>query len=705
MYSYINRELSWLKFNKRVLMQASYSYLPLGERLNFISIYQNNLDEFFMVRVGSLLDQKLIDKNAKDSKTGLTPQEQINLIIEETTKLGRLKDSIYNELLEELQKHGIIITKYRDLDLQKKQIAAKYYEKQIKPLISPMVISHRQPFPFLVNKGIYALAIIAGKNGKERLGIVNCNDFAFERLIHLGDNVYVLSEELILHYLNKNFSSYKILDKTLIRITRNADIDADASYDEDLNYRDFMEKLIKKRKRLLPVRLEIFNELDDDITNLLCEYTKCQPILALRSKSPLDLSFLYQVRDLLRNKTELFYPNRLPQKSGAVVSGLSMIEQIKKKDMLLSYPFESMKPFIDLLNEAATDPRVISIKMTLYRVASHSKIVSSLIEAAENGKNVVVLVELKARFDEANNIEWSRQLEKAGCQVIYGLEGFKVHSKICHITMKDKDGISYITQIGTGNYNEKTARLYTDLSIISTDQTLGEEASVFFQDLTKGETVSSYSTMLTAPVSLQSGILELIDEQIANVKAGKEGYIGLKMNSLTDKTIIDALYKASSEGVKIDLIVRGICCLVPNVEGQSTNIRVISIVGRLLEHSRIYIFGKDDNKKVFISSADMMTRNTLRRVEIALLVKDEHISSRICEMFDTMLKDNCQGYILKEDGDYEKIESQGEEINSQETFYDQAYANSENKEVVKEVIYQKKDSLFKRIIERIYSKL
>lgn len=673
MYTYINRELSWLKFNKRVLMLADKDDLFLGERLNFISIYQSNLDEFFMVRVGSLLDQLLLSKSIKDSKTNMTADQQIEAIMADTIKLNRFKDAIYQKLISKLKDEGITITSYRNLDANKKQIAQKYFESQIKPLISPTTISRRQPFPFLVNKGIYALAIMTNKAGREKLGIVACNKELGSPLVDLGDHTYLLLEELILHYLPKIFNNYQIVTKTLIRVTRNADIDADALYDEDLDYRDFMEKLIKKRKRLSPVRLEIFNQLDDDIISQLCAYTKTDKRLVIKSQSPLDLSFFFIIQDILRNNSKLFYQKRVPQKT---ISSNNMIELVKNKDLLLSYPFDSMKPFIDLLNEAANDPNVISIKMTLYRVASHSKIVESLIEASENGKNVVVLVELKARFDEANNIEWSRRLEEAGCQVIYGLDGYKVHSKICLITRKEKNNISYITQIGTGNYNEKTARLYTDLSIISADTKLGEEASLFFQALAKGEMLNNYQTMMVAPLTLQNGILNLINEQISKAKNGKEAYIGLKINSLTDKTIIDALYNASNNGVKIDLIVRGICCLVPNIKNQSENIRVISIVGRLLEHSRIYIFGKGQDTTVYIASADMMTRNTLRRVEIALKVKDNDIKQRIISMFETMLKDNVQANIMLSDGEYLKIENDLPMINSQELFYDEAYKNA-----------------------------
>ncbi len=485
----------------------------------------------------------------------------------------------------------------------------------------------------------------------------------------------MLAEELILHFIPKVFEGYTIKAKSLIRVTRNADIDADALYDDDLDYREFMVELIKRRKRLAPVRLELSRELDGNIVDTLCEYMDVPRKYVFQNATPLDLSFLFKIQDFLRQRSELFYGRRIPQKSPAFVSGKPILAQIAQKDKMLSYPYESMRPFLEMLTEAANDDNVVSIKMTLYRVAKQSKVVEALCEAAENGKDVLVLVELKARFDEENNIEWSRRLEEAGCNVIYGLDGYKVHSKLCLITRREQDGVAYYTQIGTGNYNEKTARLYTDLCLMTANHAIGEEANAVFNALAKGETVHETRHLLVAPHCLQNKVLAMMDEEIARAKAGEDAYLGVKINSLTDKAIIDKLIEASCAGVKVDMVVRGICCLVAGVPGATENIRVVSIVGRFLEHSRIYIFGRGERAKAYIASADYMTRNTLRRVEVAAPIYDADIRARILGMFDTMLHDNVQARELEGDGQYRRLKPDKDEapLNSQEYFYQQAY--------------------------------
>ena len=590
---FMNRELSWLKFNERVLEEAEDESVPLCERLSFAAIYQSNLDEFFMVRVGSLEDQMLLGKKIRDNKTHMTPAEQIDGILKKVRKLSSRRDRAYQELMKSLEPHGVRLTDFGKLGEEEKDNLSKFFQLEIEPLISPTVIGKRQPFPFLRNKEIYAVAVLATKSGKERLGIIPCTNNMVERLIPvLGqDGCYMLSEELILHYMPRVFSGYQIRAKSLIRVTRNADIDADALYDEDLDYREFMADLIRRRKKLSPVRLELSREMDGDVVETLCKYLDLDATHVFRSQTPLDLSFVFQIQDILRKKADLFYEKRVPQKSPSFREGRSIIEQIKEEDKMLSYPYESIRPFLRLLNEAAEDDNVISIKMTLYRLAKQSKVVEALVEAAENGKEVVVLVELRARFDEENNIEWSRRLEEAGCQVIYGLEGYKVHSKLCLITRKTEGRIEYITQIGTGNYNEKTSRLYTDLSLMTANVDIGLEAAAVFQALAKGEVVEHSEKLLVAPKCLQNRVLEMIDDEIARARDGEDAYIGLKLNSLTDKKIIDKLIEASCAGVKIDMVIRGIACLVPGIEGKTENIRIISIVGRFLEHSRIYIFG------------------------------------------------------------------------------------------------------------------
>ena len=672
---YMNRELSWLKFNERVLEEAENPEVPLCERLTFASIYQSNLDEFFMVRVGSLYDQTLLDKKICENKTGMTSQEQIDAILKQTKLINKRKEAVYEELMARVAEQGIRILRFNELDEDGARYLEGYFKSEIAPLISPTVIGRRQPFPFLKNKEIYAVAVLGAKGKKDRLGIIPCTSNIFGRLIAVPGipGTYMLAEELILHFAPVVFKGYKIKSKSLLRITRNADIDADALYDEDLDYREFMAGLIKQRKKLAPIRLELSRDMDKKGIAVLCEYLELDENHVFMSSTPLDLSFVFQIQDLLRKNPELYFPKRTPQKSDQFQDGKSIIAQIKEEDKLLSYPYESIRPFLHLLTEAAEDPDVISIKMTLYRVAKQSKVVEALIEAAENGKEVVVLVELRARFDEENNIEWSRRLEDAGCQVIYGLDGYKVHSKLCLITRKNAGQVEYITQIGTGNYNEKTSRLYTDLSLMTSNVEIGLEASNVFQALSKGEVVEHTRHLLVAPKCLQNKVLDMLDEEIAHARNGEEAYAGFKLNSLTDKKIIDKLIEASEAGVKIDMIIRGICCLIPGVERKTENIRIISIVGRFLEHSRIYIFGSKERRKYYIASADFMTRNTVRRVEVAAPVYNDKLKTKLQEMFDVMLSDNQKARKLEADGNYHRVSNDLTPVNAQEYFYAEAY--------------------------------
>lgn len=675
---YMNRELSWLKFNERVLEEAENPENPLCERLTFASIYQSNLDEFYMVRVGSLVDQMLLAKDIRENKTNMTPEEQLDAILARTKKLNRKRDVVYEEIMENLEQYGVHMLNFHKIEKEDRNYLERYFEAEVAPVISPSIVGKRQPFPFLRNKEIYAVVVLETKKGKEKLGIIPCSSTGIQRLIPVPGKTgtYMLSEELILHFVSKIFKGYHIKAKSLLRITRNADIDADALYDEDLDYREFMVELIKARKKLAPIRLELSREMDGDVVETLCEYLEVDKNYVFRGDIPLDLSFVFQIQDGLRKRTELFYEKRIPQKSPLFNSHEQILDQIAKKDRFLSYPYESIKPFLTMLHEAANDEDVVSIKMTLYRVAKQSKVVEALIEAAENGKEVFVLVELKARFDEENNIGWSRLLEDAGCHVIYGLDGYKVHSKLCQI-MKKKDGnVEYYTQIGTGNYNEKTARLYTDLSLMTADPKIGTEAARVFQALAMGETVEDMEHLLVAPRCLQNKVLAMIDEEIKHAKAGEQAYIGLKMNSLTDKRIMNKLVEASCAGVHIDMVIRGICCLIPGVKGQTENIHIISIVGRFLEHSRIYIFGTQERARIYISSADFMTRNTLRRVEVAAPIEDPDIRMQIQEMFVTMLSDNRKARIMNNKGNYKIEPSDNAPLNSQEVFLQQAYDNA-----------------------------
>lgn len=672
---YANRELSWLKFNERVLDEAASHHVPLCERMAFFSIFQSNLDEFFMVRVGALYDQMLADNQARENKTWMTSEEQLQAIFEKTRIISQRKDHIYKQYMEELEEQGVEILSFSDMLPEDKVYLEKYFEESILPLLSPQVIGKKQPFPFLKNKEIYAVVVLGGKKG-DKLGIIPCSNEVFKRLIPVpsGKNHYMLVEELILHYIPEVFDHYEVKSKSLIRIIRNADIDVDEAFDdEELDYRDCMKKLISTRKKLCPVKLEHSRVLDDTVIEHLRRDLGIFKDQVFHTETPLELSFLFQIQNALREKKELFYEKRVPQNSPEFVDDKPVLDQICEKDKLLSYPYESMKPFIRLLKEAGNDTRVVSIKMTLYRVARNSQIVEALIDAAENGKEVVVLVELRARFDEENNIEWSQRLEDAGCRLIYGLDHIKVHSKLCQITYMSEEEIRYVTQIGTGNYNEKTSKLYTDLSLMTADQAIGEEAAEVFHKLCLAQTVEHTNHLLVAPNCLQNKLIDKIDAEIAKVQDGNAGYIGVKMNSLTDKKLIDKLIEASMAGVQIDLIVRGICCLIPEVEGYTDNIQVISIVGRYLEHSRIYIFGKGEDSEVYIASADFMTRNTTKRVEVAAPVYSPELKERILESFNLMLRDNVKASVLKSDGNYYHRDGGDIQLNSQEYFYADAY--------------------------------
>lgn len=679
---FANRELSWLKFNERVIDEADDKRVPLCERLTFVSIFNSNLDEFYMVRVGSLYDQMILAKKSKqefitgfDNKSMMTAEQQLDAVFAETRELLHKKDKIYARLMYEFDSQGVKLISFNDVEYSDAVYLENYFNKSILPILSPQVIGKKNPFPFLKNKEIYAVALLGSKNN-DKIGLVPCSNGIFDRLIPIPSDSrkYMLVEELILHFLPKIFKKYSVKSKSLIRIIRNADIDMDeAFFDEDMDYRDTMEQLIKERRRLCPVKLEYSRVLDDKVISELCKELKLDKKQVFYSESPLEMSFISKIQDDLRGRRELFYERRVPQNSKQLDIKQPIMDQIAKKDVLLSYPYESMHPLIKLLNEAGSDDRVLSIKMTLYRVAKNSQIVEALIEAAENGKEVVVLVELRARFDEENNIEWSRRLEEAGCKIIYGIEHIKVHSKLCLITYKDGEDFKYITHVGTGNFNEKTAKLYTDLALITSDVNIARETADVFNNLGLGDVVEHTEHLLVAPKCLQNKVLELIDDEIKKAQNGEEAYIGIKINSLTDKTIIEKLVEASMSGVKIDMVIRGISCMVAGIEGYTDNITITSIVGRFLEHSRIYIFGKGKTAKIYISSADFMTRNTIRRVEVATPIYDDGIKERILRMFNTMLSDNVKARIMANDGNYYKkdVVDGISRLNSQEYFYDE----------------------------------
>ncbi|MGN0673394.1 MAG: polyphosphate kinase 1 [Anaerovoracaceae bacterium] len=679
---YDNRELSWLRFNERVLEEADDKNIPLGERLSFLSIFQSNLDEFFMVRVGALTDRIESNPKGRDDKTGMTYRKQLDAVMEMVTMLQAKRDQIYRSCLDDLEEEGVEIVSYRNLSEDDAAALEFYFRNEMLPFLSPQIVGSKQPFPFLKARSTYIVAALTKKQSV-KLGIVPCNSQIFPTLIRVpGDEKrLMLADELILHFVPEIFEHYTILGKSLIRIIRSADLDLDELGDESSgDYRKEMEKAIKSRTRLRPVKLEYSRLIGDAVIKKMCTNLGIDKTRAFYSEAPMDYRTVNAIRDYLKMKpgTERnFYRKLVPQKASMVDESRSMISQIIEKDILLSYPFESIDPFIRLLSEAAEDTSVISIKITLYRVAENSRIVECLARAAENGKDVTALVELRARFDEANNIECSRFLEEAGCRIIYGFDHFKVHSKLCQIVMRSEDGgAQYITQVGTGNYNENTASLYTDYCLMTASQVIAQDAAYVFNALSTGVIPDSVRSLMVAPKSLTSRVIEYIDREIEKASDGEPAYIGLKMNSVSDKTIIDKLIEASKAGVRIDMIIRGICCFKSGVQGETENISVTSIVGRLLEHSRVYIFGAEDDRDVYISSADFMTRNTSNRVEVAVPVMDVDCRKRITDMFEMMLRDNVKAWTQRTDGTYIKKTDSETPFNSQEYFFRMAYTNA-----------------------------
>ncbi len=697
---YDNRELSWLKFNQRVLDESNDNSVPLLERLFFSSIYSSNLDEFFMVRVGSLHDQMLIDDDDLDGKTKMKPSEQLNAIFKRVAQLNVKHDEYFERLSDELKENGIKHINIKELSKEDKNFVNSFFKYEVSPFLSPQIVNKRHPFPFMNGKDVYAVARLSSKSNI-LLGIVNTSG-VFSRVLFLPGKKkirYILVEDIILHNLNKIFSNYKIEEKSLIRVTRNADIDVkEALFDQEMDFRGAMSELIKKRKRLCAVRIQLSKELSASTIAELSSRLDIPKKQFFVEKTPLDMSYVFTVRNKSKDQSDLFFNEQIPQKSPMVDESSPMIAQIDKKDIFLSYPYESIKPFIRLLQEAAHDKNVVSIKITLYRVAKVSKIVEALIDAAENGKDVMVLVELRARFDEENNIDWSKRLEKAGVKVIYGPEDLKVHSKLLLITRKFGNKAKYTIQVGTGNYNEKTAELYTDVCLMTSHQGIAEDAVNVFNALATDNLVEKTNHLLVAPKALRPQLIDMMDEEIQKVKDGKQAYIGIKANSLTDKVLIKKLIECSKAGVEIELVIRGICCLIPGIEGETENIKVVSIVGRYLEHARFYIFGKNNEQKIYISSADFMTRNTIRRVEVAVPIYDNEIKEKVFRYFKTQVNDNVKGRVLQSNGTYKKQKQDDfDTIDAQQIFFDEAYKNAPTTET--EPSYEKnKLSIFKRIL-------
>lgn len=688
-----NRELSWLKFNKRVLEEASDTSNPLLERISFSAIYQSNLDEFFMVRVGSLTDDVKNNKKKKDRKSGMNPAQQLDAIFTNVRRMQPAVEDAFHSSMAELEKYGFEHVTFETAQKDELTFLELYFKREIKPFITGSVINDSLPFPFLKNKEIYAaVQLVSGKESS--VGIVPVSHDGSERIISLGNGGkrFILEEEVVLHFAHLMFKSYKVLDRALIRVTRSADIMVSG---KGSDFRERMEELVAKRTKLAAVRLEVSDDFSREALNCICKKLKIKNERVFISKLPLDLSFVYALQDMDDNPKLHFVP-RSPRKSAALTETKSVFAQIKSKDLLLSYPFESMNlTFIRFLQEAANDPKVTSIKITLYRLAKSSKVIDALCTAAEQGKEVLVMIELRARFDEANNIKWSRQLQKAGVKIIYGPKDYKAHSKLLLVKRKAQGGeYDYVTQIGTGNYNEKTSAIYTDLMLLTADREIAADAENVFNCLQNGTFVESTNKLLVAPLCLRPQIIAMMDEQIEIAKNGGKGYIAAKINSLSDMVIINKLVEASQAGVKVDLIVRGICCLIAGVKGYTENITVRSIVGRFLEHSRIFIFGTEGaGQKIYIGSADYMSRNTIRRVEVAIPVEDERIRKQIREIFSTLMSDNTKARIMQSDGNYvHAVPAENEEpISAQELLYEAAYKRLEAKEEKQERMRQNRE--------------
>lgn len=698
-----NRELSWLKFNKRVLMEAEDKNVPLLERLKFISIFDSNLDEFCMVRCGTLHDISNVDVEYIDNKSGLNAQQQLDAIFEQMTDLYKLKDDVYNQVCEKLEKYGIKELSFNELTSDEKKYVDKYFKERIFPILSPQLIDFQHPFPNFKNNALNIVIVATNgkKDNKLNFGFIKFPPSLEKIIILPGEDIrFILMENVILEYVEKIFKHFNIIYKTVMCVTRNADVNfVHEQIDAEENYRDLVKQVLKKRLRLAPIRLEFYKKQNKDLTSFLIKNLHIKNNQVQIAQSPLDMSYVYDLVDYIEdNRKTLFDKLSYKPFDPLVPQGLdlnkSIITQVENKDYLFSYPFESMDNFLKLLKEAAKDPNVVSIKITIYRLAKGSKIAQYLLEAVDNGIEVTALIELRARFDEQHNIHYAELLEEAGCNVIYGFEDYKVHSKICLITRKKGKKYEYITQLGTGNYNEKTSKIYTDLSYITSRQDIGEDAVKFFQNMSLDNLNGHYEKLIVSPTSFKSSIINKIHEEIEKAKNGKNACIIMKMNSLTDRELIDLLKKASKAGVKVNLIIRGICCILPGIPDITENIRVISIVGRFLEHSRIYCFGEDDDRAIYLSSADLMTRNTEKRVEIGFPIEDAKLKKRIIKMVELMLSDNVKAREIDSNGDYNKITYTGEPISSQDIFMTNQFYEKVP-EAKKESFIEKLKNLFK----------
>ena len=673
---FVNRELSWLEFNRRVLSESLNPKIPLMERLKFLSIYFSNLDEFFMVRVGSLHDQSIVEPNKLDDKTGLNAAGQIDAILKKVAEINPIAERAWESIKQQMRAQDIDLMDTQHLNKLDEQIVQKYFSENIRPLLSPQIIDRQHPFPFLKNKEQFILTVLEDKEKDKskdksetkgdslKLGIVSFSHLPPYFIFTLNQRRRVLfTADIILFCAQKLYGKQKVVEKHIMRVTRNADISVDEGlYDFDIDFRGVMEEMLKKRRRLDVVRLQFSSMPGERVVNFLCKKFKVTPACFLVQSIPLDFSFGFALPSALdphKEEKSWFYHEAKPFVPVDFAKGDAggAFNYLQNHDLLLSFPFHSTKPFVDLLYEAADDPSVVSIKISLYRLANHSKIASALAHAAEKGKEVLCVLELRARFDEQNNIDYATMLEEAGCTVIYGLSDYKIHAKLCLITRKVHNQIQYITQVGTGNYNEKTSELYTDLSFISTDPKMGEDATRVFQALCVGEVVESTERLWVAPNCFESNVLRYIQEQVDLARSGGEGYVFIKVNSLNDMEIMEKLIEASQAGVKVEMVIRGICCLCPGIPGYTDNIRIKSIVGRYLEHSRIFIFGTGEQQRIFMGSGDLLNRNTRRRVEVFAEVRDGDPRREILHLVDAIRMDNQNSWEMLSDGSYVKDNS------------------------------------------------
>lgn len=673
-----NRELSWLQFNARVLAEAEDENVPLLERFKFLAIFTSNLDEFFMIRVGSLCDMAAVDKEHTDSKSGLTAKEQLHLIYKAVEPLYARRDAAFSDVDSKLSVIGLRRLTMDSLAPDEQKYIKRYFKDIIAPVLSPQIVDSHHPFPHLEGKVLHIAALLSHKK-TERLGLLPV-PASLPPVVFLPETPsrYILTEDILLAYTDHVFEMYDVLEKTVLCVTRNADIQVD---DETFgveggDFRKKMEKLLRQRRRMAVVRVEINRPISDHFKeHFRSRFEVSDAQIFLSRTAPLKLGYAFSLGEHLPEKKRAFLSDApfTPQQPAMLSAGQSLLKAALQRDILLSYPYESMEPFLQMIREAANDPAVLAIRITIYRLASKAKLVEYLCAAAENGKDVTALIELRARFDEQNNIDWSERMEEAGCKIIYGFEDYKVHSKICLITRRERGAVRHITQVGTGNYNEKTAKQYTDVSLITADERIGQDAGAFFNNMALGNLSGRYNRLFVAPTSLKNNILALMDEQIAK---GKDGYILLKFNSLTDIDVIAKLQEASCAGVTVEMIVRGICCLLPGVPGHTENITVTSIVGRFLEHSRIYVFGRGDEEKMYISSADLMTRNTERRVEIACPIDNPAVRARLHDILYAMQHDTVKARVLQPDGTYCKKPAVQDPICAQDLLMQQAIENA-----------------------------